>query len=998
MAGLLNALDVPDRTNVPRDEHGRPRVLIEEWLPIKELGIESVRESAPIPGQFPKIKTLHVWWARRPLAASAGTVLCSVLPIWSKEMAEVFDDPRLGDEQVYRQWVLWLCGVWGDPVAAKAKLLHANANGIKLKDNGYGYRQAFKNTASPADLTLLHRVLVWTWGEMPVLIDPTAGGGSIPYSSARFGLPSTANDLNAVAAATLRAGVYATALHGRSLTPDLEKWGQVLVERCQERLTPFFEVENPAEEIVAYIHARTVACPRTGKQTPLSPNWWLHKNKDLAKARWTAVRPITERNNTTLNQVEFEILVGQPAIDSSPDAGTQAGGAGISLWDGLPIDKDYIKAEAQAGRMGTMLYAVANRVPIPGATRKQRGFRTRTDVDQNAIAAATTELAERLPGWLAGSVIPDEEVPDGNDNRPKNYGMAHWRDLFSSRQLLVHGTFVEEWQRLRPEIEAALGDERGRMVNALLGLMQGKALNYNALMASWHANRSTMRSVFERHDLAFKWTYAEFEAAKQLFPWCLSQLLDAIDGIAELYEPGHKQTALPGGIYVPPGSARDLVVPVPGPVTVTRGTAASLPVESGSQTLCCVDPPYYDNVMYAELSDFFGVWEQHTIGQVWPDLMPGGLADTASEAVANVARFAHTGKRKKELATLDYEAKMQAIFAEAHRVLADEGVLTVMFTHKKAEAWDTLGMALMEAGFQIETSWPVNTESEQSLHIAKKNAAASTIMLVCRKRPASSTGGVFFDDLVPDIRQAARTAVNEFAAAGIDGVDLLLSSYGPVLSVISEHWPVLSSEADESGNARRLRPEEALDIAREELLAAERRALVGKDIQFDPPTDFVLFAWNTFKAAEFPYDDARKLAVACAGSDIDDLVKGGVASKKTGTVTLRSPMERMKQTVEAKTLDPKAGTMIDRLWGILAIGESSGLAAAKAAMDRAGMSSDQKFSSLVQAAVNAVPRTKKKGEFTRPEAEWLDKLASTYFAGSVELPEDPDSGRLFDVD
>ncbi len=997
MTDLLTALDVPDRTNVPLDPQGRPRILIEEWLPIKELGIESVRERAAA-SALPPLSFLHVWWARRPLAASAGAVLCSVLPAWSEELAHAFvGQPRLRDEVQYRQWVLWLCGVWGDPVAARAAYDDAVASGIRIP-NPYTYSQAYKNSPSPADLLLLHRVLCWTWGAMPSVIDPTAGGGSIPYTSARYGLPSHANDLNAVAAAVLRAGVQATGEYGRPLVAEIERWGDQLVERCEERLTHYFP-SGSDEQVATFIFARAIACPRTGKLTPLSPNWWLAKSKALAQAKWTAVQPITERAGIELDEVEFVVLVGQDAVDSRPDDGTQSRGNGVSVWDGLPIDGDYIKNEAKSGRMSSVLYAVAIRTKVPGTSKRQRSFRPATEADRAALSNASAEVQRRLPLWLSSGLVPNEEIPTlHSKSNVLQYGHTEWRTLFSDRQLLVHATFVEEWQRLRPQIEADLGVEKGRMVAALLGLMQGKALNYNSILASWHANRSTMRSVFDTHQLAFKWTYAEFEGAKELFRWCLSQLVDAFDGIAALYEPGQERTTLPGGVVVPAGSREDLELSVPGVVTVTRGTAASLPVESGSQLLCCVDPPYYDNVMYAELSDFFGVWEQHTIGQVWPDLMPGGLADAASEAVANVSRFAHTGKRKKELATLDYEAKMQAIFAEAYRVLADEGVLTVMFTHKKAEAWDTLGMALMEAGFQIETSWPVNTESEQSLHIAKKNAASSTIMLVCRKRPATSKGGVFFDDLIPDIRQAARAAVVKFAAAGVDGVDLLLSSYGPVLSVISEQWPVLSSEADESGNARRLRPEEALDIAREELLAAERRALVGKDIQFDPPTDFVLFAWNTFKAAEFPYDDARKLAVACAGSDIDDLVKGGLVSKKTGTVTLRSPKERMKQTVEAKTLDAKAGTMIDRLWGILAIAESSGLAAAKAAMDRAGMSSDQKFASLVQAAVNAVPRTKKKGEFTRPEAEWLDKLASTYFVDSVELPEEPDNGRLFDVD
>ncbi|WP_395155190.1 DUF1156 domain-containing protein, partial [Ilumatobacter sp.] len=537
-------------------------MLIEEWLPIKELGIESVRERAAA-SALPPLSFLHIWWARRPLAASAGTILCSLLPAWSRELEKAFsDEPRLGDERQYRQWVLRLCGVWGDPVKAKAALDAANLLGIKLQGNGYGYSQAYKNCPSPADLGLLHRVLVWTWGRLPSLIDPTAGGGSIPYSGARYGIPSLGNDLNGVAAVTLRAGVETTAEFGTRLTPDLEKWGQVLVERCRERLEPFFQLDDPSERVIAYIYARTVACPRTGKQAPLSPNWWLSKSNGLAKSKWVAVQPIIERDGVELDEVDFEIIKGQAAIDSTPDDGTQSRGNGISVWDRLPIDGDYIKAEAQAGRMGSVLYSVANRTKAPGSGKTQRGYRMPTDLDRAAITAADAELEKRLPAWLSAGIVPDEEVPDGNDNRPKNYGMTHWRDLFSSRQVLVHGTFVEEWQRLRPEIESSLGTELGQTVCALLGLMQGKALNWNALMSSWDASRTKVRSVFDRHDLAFKWTYAEFEGARELYPWCLTQLVEAFRGIAELYEPGRTGTVLQGGQYVDPGARKDLLVPV----------------------------------------------------------------------------------------------------------------------------------------------------------------------------------------------------------------------------------------------------------------------------------------------------------------------------------------------------------------------------------------------------------------------------------------------------
>ena len=975
---------------------GRPRVLIEDWLPIQELGIESRREAAPIPGQFPKLKTLHLWWARRPLAASAGAILTSVLPTWTEDLAATFDDPRTATETAYRKWVLHLCGVWGDPISAK-KAQEAAIEAGKRIANPYSYRQAFKNSPSPADLRLLHTILERTWGELPTVTDPTAGGGTIPYEAARYGLPTIANDLNGVSSAILRAGVEVTARFGPGLKPHLAKWGGELVHRCTERLTPYFPSGN-GETVATYLFARTVACPRTYKPTPLSPNWWISKESG---DEW-AVEVKTHRGGVELDVPEFVVLRGPEAINSNPDQGTVAGGDGISIWDGLPIDSDYIKAEAQTHRMGSVLYAVAVRYPAPPGSRSRatRGFRSPTSVDLEALADAETETARLLPVWLATGVVPDEEVPEGNDKRPQQYGMTRWIDMFSPRQLLVHATFVEEYQRILPDITADLGQEKGSAVAAVLALMQGKALNYNARQAIWdYTGRNKIAQVFSIHGFPLKYSHGEFEGAHELFPWCLSQVVDSYSGIADLYPPSRDSYLLGQGVTIAAGSIADLDHPVPGPVTVTRGGAANLDVEASSQVLVCIDPPYYDNVMYGELSDFFGVWEQHTVGKVWPDLMPGGLADTTNEAVTNVARFETFGRRKKELANADYQAKMQAIFAECQRILRPDGVLTVMFTHKKAEAWDTLGMALMEAGFEIGTSWPVNTESEQSLHQAKKNSAASTIMLVCRQRPDREPGqAVFFEDLLPDIKAAARDAVARFEADGIAGVDLLLSTYGPVLSVISSAWPVYSSEADEQGNARLLRPEEALDVAREELVQARRRALVGRQVTFDPVTDFWLIAWEMFQAEEFPYDEARRLALAVGGQDPEGLVSVGLLKKKSGTVVLLTPAERRRRVlrpVQDGHLQDRP--LVDVLDAVLITADMDGLAAAKALMDRLGLTTDQRFLGLVQGAVHALPRTKKRGELIRPEARTLDALVTAYLP-SVHIPEDEPPSTLFDLD
>ena len=204
-----------------------------------------------------------------------------------------------------------------------------------------------------------------------------------------------------------------------------------------------------------------------------------------------------------------------------------------------------------------------------------------------------------------------------------------------------------------------------------------------------------------------------------------------------------------------------------------------------------MDPPYYDNVMYAELSDFFYVWLKRTAGRVIPELFTRALTDKEHEAVANPAKFKGE-PGAKALAGRDYQERMAAIFTECRRVLKPDGVMTLMFTHKATGAWDALTKGLMHAGFAISASWPINTEAEGSLHIKDKAAANSTIFLVCRPREETprDASTVYWEDVEPLVAQAVRTRVTEFQKAGIGGVDLYLASFGPALEEFSRHWPL----------------------------------------------------------------------------------------------------------------------------------------------------------------------------------------------------------------
>ena len=331
-----------------------------------------------------------------------------------------------------------------------------------------------------------------------------------------------------------------------------------------------------------------------------------------------------------------------------------------------------------------------------------------------------------------------------------------------------------------------------------------------------------------------------------------------------------------------------------------------------------------------------------------------------------------------------------------------------MFTHKKAEAWDSLGTSLMEAGFTIETSWPVNTEAENSLHQANMNSAASTIMLVCRKRAnKSDQRKVYLEDISSEVRSGARDAVVRFEKDGIGGVDLLLSTYGPTLSVISRYWPVYSSKPDAEGNDQLLKPEEALDLARQELVGLRQQRLIGHSANLDNFTDFVVIAWDTFKAREFTYDTARLLALAIGGMDIEDLVRNKILEKGSGKVRLMAPKERVRRDSDGSLAGIRINAtefeyMIDAIDTVLYIAEEDGALAAKRFLEKANLIENQSFRDAVQALVNAIPRTFVQGNWVIPEAGWLDTIVTAYLPEVLlpkkdEIEANPGIPTLFDM-
>jgi hypothetical protein len=282
----------------------------------------------------------------------------------------------------------------------------------------------------------------------------------------------------------------------------------------------------------------------------------------------------------------------------------------------------------------------------------------------------------------------------------------------------------------------------------------------------------------------------------------------------------------------------------------------------------------------------------------------------------------------------------------------------------------------------------VHTESEHSLHQAKKNAASSTILLVCRKREEDARAPVWWEDIQGQVRTLARDKAREYMAQGLRGVDLYISTFGPTLSVISQHWPVLTSEIDpKTHQPRPLRPDTALDLAREEVIRLRKEGLLeGRNVQFDPVTDWYVMAWDAFGAEEFPYDEGRKLAIAL-GLEMDGYLMAvkRLAAKKGEYVVIQQPAQRRKKGM----VDPDQTSFahwIDAVHTAMLVYDEDGPGACDVFLLRRGLKRDTTFKAVVQALINAIPRTQVRGQFVRPEAAILDNMRLAFYTDELTVP------------
>jgi len=851
--------------NPEEKETFRP-VAIEESLPVKAVGIENLKESNP--QHMPSHRYIHPWFARRPTPVSRLAVLGSLLPP-DTTSNEILEYLQIGPNKELDVSI-------SDYVQEK-KRTESERDGT-LGEH-YGYPRPFTQSPAQAQIEELHTTLREHWdGELPTVLDPTAGGGVIPYESVRYNLPTTANELNPVPTVLLKV-ILEFAPQVGSLESELRTWSEKLVDRADERLSTYFSPVADGQTPLGYACTYKIRCDSCGGAIPLTPKWWMAKRANIA------IYPEYGDNEEILSYTALDTEEDEIPSDFDPSDGPVSRSGAECPHCGVLMENDRTKELLRDGDYEYEPFGVKYSNRSGG-----NDYRGATDVDRTGMRRAQerVESDPDLHQYLA------TDLPNGEKtSEPISYGMTQWRDIFTPRQLVTLYEYQEAFNHYKSDILDEYGGDKAVAILTLLSLAASKVPNHNSRLTSWYTPAGHPDQVFRSNHFSPQKLFCENNVSADVVGY-----KNILDRIIEEYENIVRQ-----------------LEHVESPAEVQNGDAADLDVDDESISTVVIDPPYYDNIMYAELADFFYVVQKGYLSDIYPSLFDQPLTEKQNEAVANPAKFdsvAGGGQSKRELAKQDYEDKMSDIFNEMYRVLEPGGVMTVMFTHKDADAWDTLTMSLIKSKFIVTSTHPVTSEVPHRVGMQDSASADSTILLTGRKpqeeHDLETTIPSLWSDVKSDTRSAAKEAARDLLDSGLSltKTDVIISAFGPTLRVFADAYPVVDDEDNE------VKPRRALEEAREavtQVLVDEY--LEGQDVDnLDDVTEWYILCWLVHEAETFSYDDGRQLGLGI-GVDIDEIKRSTKTWRKSrGDISLRGHDGRV-QNINEKPEDRSSRLPVD---------------------------------------------------------------------------------------
>lgn len=838
--------------------------LIEVALPLDDINAAAAKEKFIRHGHP---STLHLWWARRPLAAARAVLFAQLVNDpggergWGAYKGQTKEDARKERERLFdilRELVKWE-STDNEDVLEQAR-----------EEIRRSWRETCRMNNMPEDTP------------MPPLHDPFAGGGAIPLEAQRLGLKAIASDLNPVAVLINKAMIeIPPKFSGRApvgplpegknqtempknwpaatgLAEDVRRYGAWMRAEAEKRIGHLYpDVDLPKDEgggratVIAWLWARTVESPNPalrGVHVPLVSSFWLSKKK----GKEAFLEPLIDGNS-----YRFEVRKGKPKDRKAVDAGTKEGrGSNFRcILSGAPIDQEYVRRQATSDKLRTRLMAVV------------------ADGGRGRIYLPPVEEHERIAAEVGSSWRPEQPMPDNPRwFSPPLYGLPNFGDLFTNRQLVAINTFCDLVQEARHEVVASAVDAGwdddghgiedggtgatayGEAIALYLAMGVSKLADAQSSLCRWKPSMDQTIATFGRQAIPMVWDYAES---------------NVFSGYA-----GDIETTLTNMMRVIDRST----VYAPLPSSVLQKDAAKL--SSQEARWYSTDPPYYDNIGYADLSDYFYVWLRRTLRDTFPDLLSTMLVPKAEELVATPYR--HGGTEAAEQFFLNGMQQAMQRMADG----ADPAVpVTIYYAFKQSESgWETFLEAVLSAGFAISGTWPMRTEMSTKVSGLGKNMLASSVVLVCRPRPqdaATVTRRQFLHELREMMPDALEDMIGgKEGATPIAPVDLAQAAIGPGMAVYSQYAEVL--EADGS----RMPVGTALSYINEEV----DRYFSEAEGEMDADTRFCVDWFQQYGFKPGAFGEADVLARA-KGTSVEGLVEAGVLQSGSGKVRLLKTSE-----------------------------------------------------------------------------------------------------------